>query len=82
MVVEDAVPLAALQLQAELGDFLMSGQEDEYFAIRLSSFFPEAVRKHPEFHSLVSKGVKMYKKLHDYSKFEVMLSYLDYLQAM
>ena len=45
MALDDAVPLAALQLQAELGDYLMSGQPDEYFAIRISSFFPESVRK-------------------------------------
>jgi len=77
---QDAITLAALQMQEAFGDFpssgecsFLKGKLGLYLSSRLIEQFPAA--------ELEEKVYKLYKKLTGYSQMEARLSYLDYVKS-
>jgi myosin-7 len=78
---QDAITLAALQVQEEFGDHPGGDSPCSYITGKLHKFVTAKVLEGNEADSIESSIMKLYAKLTGYSQQEARLSYLDYVKS-
>lgn len=77
---QDAITLAALQMQEHFGDFPSSGN-CTYLRGKLGLYLSSRLIEQTPASELEEQVYKLYKKLSGYSQMEARLSYLDYVKS-